>query len=103
MTRSDLIELHKGLTEHDISILEAKNQDYAHGNDPFANFRASEAMGVPGEIDILMRCIDKFKRIQAFVERGDLKVQNEPVDDAILDVINYMILLQGMIMDRAHE
>ena len=84
--------------------MEAKNQDYAgDGSDPFANFRACEIFGVPAEIGILTRSIDKFKRIESFVNTGTLAVKSESVDDAIEDVINYMILLKGIIKERQGE
>ncbi len=100
MTIDDLLKLHEGTCEEARSIMRAKNHDYTAGsNDPFANFRASEALGVPAVISILVRSIDKFQRIRSFVERGELKVKGESVDDAIRDVVNYMILAQGLIQD----
>ena len=50
-------------------------------------------------IGILLRCIDKFKRIQTHVEKGSLLVQGEGVDDAIKDVINYMHLINGILTE----
>jgi len=44
-----------------------------------------------------VRCLDKFKRVQTFIEKGELRVPNEGVDDALQDVVNYMVLLAGMI------
>lgn len=81
--------------------MEAKNHDYAGGSDDcFANFRSALFLDVQPEIGLLMRCLDKFKRIEAFVKTGTLKVKNESVNDAIEDVINYMILLKGLIEER---
>lgn len=101
MTRDELLTLHDKLCGDAKSIMEAKNKDYTGGTaDPFANFRASEVLGVPAQLGILIRCIDKFQRIRSFVVNGELAVKNEPVDDAIRDVINYMVLLGGMIQEK---
>jgi len=104
MTREELFELHKETCEKCYEILVKKNHDYSGASDDaFANFRNSEIFDVPGEIGILMRCIDKFKRIEAFSRAGELHVENESVDDAIEDVINYMILLKGLIRDKQEK
>ena len=81
-------------------IMLAKNNDYSHGEDPFVNFRASEILGVPIEKGILVRVLDKIQRIRTFSDTGKLAVSNESVDDAIDDIINYMILLKGVIYDK---
>lgn len=103
MNRQELLDLHGTTCNKAFSMLEAKNHDYTGGNegdDPFANFRASETLGIPAEIGILIRSMDKFKRIQTFVNKGTLAVKGESVDDAIEDVINYMVLLKGIIKER---
>jgi hypothetical protein len=101
MTRDELLKLHKETCEKCFAIIRKKNQDYSGGTgDPFSNFTASEIFGVSGEIGILMRSMDKFQRIRSFVETGTLAVKSESVDDALEDVINYMILLKGLIKHK---
>lgn len=96
--QAQLLTLFDQMTAECRTIIEAKNKDYSGGQDtPFANFMASELIGVPPELGLLMRCMDKFKRIEAFVRNGQLAVKSEPVGDAIRDTINYMVLLQGLI------
>ncbi len=105
MKRDELMTLHGELTNKAFSIFEAKNHDYTggdegdEGDDPFANFRMSESLGVHPAIGILLRCGDKFQRIRAFANKGELKVKGESVEDAIIDVINYMILLGGLVRE----
>lgn len=100
MTIDELLKLHDETCGKARDIMRAKNADYTAGSaDPFANFRASEAVGVPGVLSILVRSLDKFQRIRSFVVRGKLEVKDESVDDAIQDVVNYMILAQGMLRD----
>ena len=80
--------------------MKKKNHDYAGrgGETPFANFERCEAMGVCStEQGFLVRVIDKVARLSTFVEAGELKVDNESYEDAILDIINYMILLSGFL------
>lgn len=104
MTRQELLDLHGTTCNKAFSVFDAKNHDYTAGSDdPFANFKASEVLGVPAEIGILVRCVDKFQRIRSFAVKGELKVKGESVDDAIEDVINYMVLLKGVIKDRCER
>lgn len=87
-----------------LEIMRQKNHDYTSGSsDPLANFRASEALGVPAGIGILIRSMDKFKRIQTFIEQDTLAVKGESVKDAIQDVINYMHLLNFLISEKTKE
>jgi len=79
--------------------MKAKNADYSDEEDALANFGASEVVGVEAERSVLIRFIDKFKRIESFIDRGDLKVEDEPVDDALHGVINYMVLLKALIQE----
>lgn len=79
----------------------AKNRDYRGATqDPFANFRGSEFLGVDPILGILMRCMDKFQRIRSFATTGTLAVQAESFEDAVVDVINYMVLAAGMAEER---
>lgn len=47
-----------------------------------------------------MRVMVKLRRIATFVNTGTLAVKTESVDDAILDVLNYMVVLAGLVEDR---
>lgn len=101
MNPIELVNFHEGLCATARSILEKKNRDYRGASeDPFSNFRASAILGVPPEIGILIRCVDKFKRLEAFIQTGTLAVKNESAQDAVLDVINYMVLLAAMMRDK---
>lgn len=100
MHTKQLLNLHKDLCDSAKKIMESKNHDYSGASgDPFANFRGSDYLGVDPIIGILLRVQDKMQRIKTFTSKGTLKVQNEGVRDAIEDVINYMILIYGMIED----
>lgn len=100
MDRSTLLNLHETTTESCLETMKKKNADYADENDALANFKGTEIIGVEPARGILMRSLDKFKRIKSYLDRGDLKVEDEPVEDAIHDVINYMILLKATLKDQ---
>lgn len=101
MTPQQLMQMHRDTCDKARVMIEAKNRDYSGGSkETFANFKATEMLGIPAEIGVLVRVLDKIKRIQAFVVNGTLAVKEETVNDAIEDIINYMIILKGIIEER---
>jgi hypothetical protein len=101
LTPDQLLDLHRVLCGRAQTIMVAKNRDYrGAGDDPFANFRGSEFLGVDPILGILMRCMDKFQRIRSFATTGTLAVKSESFEDAVVDVINYMVLAAGMAKER---
>jgi len=85
--------------------MERKNHDYAGQTrevvDPFANFRVCEALGLcSAEVGVLVRLSDKLSRLATFATAGNLKVEDEAIQDTFLDVINYTVLLAGIVKDR---
>lgn len=73
-------------------VHDAKNHDYAGSDDPLANFRLCEAMGLPAWKGCLVRITDKVSRLQSFARQGELMVEDESVLDTLLDLANYAIL-----------
>lgn len=103
MNREELLRHHDKLTSTAKEIMRQKNHDYAGqgGEKPFANFERCEAMGVCStEQGFLVRVIDKVSRLSTFVSAGELKVENEGYEDAVLDIINYMILFSAFVADK---
>lgn len=105
MDSEQLVKLHKELCKKARQLMVRKNHDYASAvsDDPFANFRGSALLGLPSEVGILLRIQDKMMRINTFLQKGELKADNESVDDALIDIINYVVLLKGMIEDNTHR
>jgi len=104
MTRDELFALHEEICRRALVILRHKSADYATSADPFANFKRGEILGfATAEEGLMLRVVDKISRISTFLNRGELKVNNETVEDSILDVINYMILLHGMLADKENR
>jgi hypothetical protein len=98
MSSTRLFEVHDELCSKAKKIMVAKNHDYRSGtDDPYANFRGSVALGINPITGILLRMQDKLCRIATFAEKGTLLVKGEGVEDAIKDVINYAVLIGGMI------
>lgn len=100
MTRYDLMALHQALGSAAWSLMEKKNEDYANGDDPFLNFRASENYNVHPAKGILIRMSDKMSRINSYIERGDFKVEDEGLRDTAIDIINYTVLLVGLLEEE---
>ena len=102
MTPDQLLTYHADTTAKARSLMERKNHDYRGGtSDPFANFRGSTAFGVHPVIGILLRMQDKMNRIRTFVESGQLHVTGEKWGDSIEDLINYPVLIGGMLTEEA--
>lgn len=103
MTREEVLALHQTICNAARTLMEKKSHDYSHGTDPFANFRFAAQLHIAPEKGVLLRIQDKLARLLSFVERGDFKVTDESTMDTIIDIINYSVLLQGMLMERDHE
>jgi hypothetical protein len=99
--REILFNKHKELTSKAFEILQKKNQDYASGDDPYANFRKGEIFDICStEAGILLRITDKMSRLATFVKNKKLSVDNESFEDSILDIINYMVLFSAYVQDK---
>jgi len=99
-----LFNLHGELTRRAKALMEKKNNDYRSGTgDPYANFRGSATLGVSPVRGILLRMQDKMCRIATFDEKGELLVKDEGVDDSILDIINYAVLIAGLVRENKQK
>lgn len=92
----------KSTTEKMLQISKQKNADYTGGNsDPFANFTRVEALGICStEQGFLTRMTDKMCRISSFVKNGTLEVKDESVEDTLIDLANYCILMLGYLEQK---
>jgi hypothetical protein len=79
-------------------IINKKNHDYRGAmKDDYANFRGSRALGIHPGHGVLLRIQDKMMRIKTFIDKGELHVKDESIDDALVDITNYCALLRGII------
>lgn len=102
MTKQEYLEFHKKCTELMVQITAAKNADYTGtSGDPFANFKKVEDLGICStEQGFMTRMMDKFMRINSFVQKGVLQVKDESIEDTLLDLANYSILFAGFIRSK---
>lgn len=105
MTREEHLTFHKNACEKLIKTVETKTHDYSGFNDdPFANFKAIEKLNViTTEQGFLTRMMDKFNRLNSFVKQGVCNVKDEKIEDTLLDLANYSLLMAGYIHDKKEE
>ena len=106
MTRDELLDFHIKVCEDARALMNLKNRDYAGGGgeEPFANFTRCEAMGIcETEAGFLVRVIDKVSRMSSFLRAGKMHVEDESFYDAIIDVVNYMVLLGAYVKDKDED
>ena len=77
------------------SLCNNKNIDYAQQEDPFSNFEMVESLKICDvPTGILVRISDKLARIANLLRRnGKMAVKDERLEDTLLDLINYSIIL----------
>lgn len=100
MSTQDWLNFQERLFNELIVLTKKKNHDYTAGSgDPFANFRMTEEFGVPALTGLVIRMADKFKRVQAYLTKGKLAVDDEGIEDAFKDIIGYSALALGMLKE----
>ena len=105
MTKDEYFKFHKAFCDNMVSITKAKNADYTgKGDNPFLNFERVEQLGICStEQGFLTRMTDKFCRITSFVQKGELLVKDESVQDTLHDLANYCALMSGYIQSKKKE
>jgi len=67
-----------------------KGKDYGTNVDIFANVRGSEELGIPAWKGVLVRSMDKVKRLCNAAKGA--KMANESVEDSWIDLANYAVI-----------
>lgn len=67
-----------------------KQEDYGTDDDPFANVRQVEQIGIEPWKGSVVRMGDKWKRIQKFTRQGNLA--NESFEDSLMDMAVYALI-----------
>lgn len=82
------------------SLCDNKNIDYAQTQEPFSNFEMVESLKIcDTPTGILVRMVDKIARIANLLKRnGKVAVKDEKLEDTMLDLINYSIILLSYYM-----
>jgi hypothetical protein len=105
MTNKEYLDYHSVMLKRMSDIVAKKNADYS-GNegDAFANFKQVEKLDIASaEQGFLTRMADKISRISTFVKKGTLSVIDESVEDTLLDLANYALLMSGYIKSKKLE
>jgi hypothetical protein len=104
LNTQDLLEHQAAIFTECVEILRKKNHDYSNddqGGDAFANFRLVETFDLcEMEKGVFIRLLDKVSRLKTFMDRGELKANDETVNDAINDIINYLVIISAIIAER---
>ncbi len=104
MSLEEYSDLHKRICDTARALSMRKNNDYAaaesNKEDPlrvYRNFMQCEHQGICSvEQGFLVRLSDKFSRLSNLLRPGhERAVEDENIEDTILDIVNYSILLQG--------
>lgn len=104
-TKDGYLAWHEATTKKMTEIARAKNADYTGASpDPFANFSRVADLGIcTPEQGFLVRMTDKFARVTSFVQKGVLQVRDESVEDTLVDLANYALLLAGYIKRKRQQ
>ena len=102
MNKTEYMDFHKACCDKMVEITKQKNADYTGtSEDPFSNFTRVEALGIcTTEQGFLTRMTDKLSRITSFAQKGFLLVKDESVEDTLMDLANYCILMSGYIKSK---
>jgi len=74
------------------TLHDKKRHDYAQEADPFANFRLSELGGIDAWKGIAVRLGDKYSRLMSFIQKGELKYNDESIKDTLMDNAVYSLI-----------
>jgi len=104
VNRKELIDYHAGMCKRARELMARKNHDYAgqrgDDQDPFANFRLCAVLRLCSvEEGVLVRLCDKISRLATFATAGNLLVEDEKVEDTVLDIINYAVILAALVKE----
>jgi hypothetical protein len=93
MNDAQLKDVIKMLAEME-SVLVKKGHDYSGETDTLANFKELEDLDISCEMSIFIRLTDKYVRLKNFMRLQDLKSSEESIDDTLLDLANYCLLMR---------
>lgn len=93
----------QGILDRCVQLMSAKSHDYAESKDAFLNFKtAAQLAGISPEQTLLTLLGMKLSRLTQLVGKSK-QPKNEALEDTMIDVINYTLLLRGMIKERAGQ
>lgn len=91
----------KPLMDEILALSDRKQQDYGSDQDPFANVRRSEELGIPAWLGAIVRLGDKWQRIQQFARKK--KLANESFEDSLKDAAVYSLIALKLYREWSEE
>lgn len=80
-----------------------KNTGYSgDSNDDWANFRMSEALGIPAHMGALVRMSDKWIRITNLVKNPNFDQVGESIIDTLMDLAAYCLIVICLLREKRH-
>ena len=95
----------KRLQKKGLNLIKSKNNDYSGVHDaPFRNFDLSaDIAGISPEQGLLVRMGDKMTRAGNIISGKEQQIADEKIEDTLLDLSNYALILSSRIKDRENE
>ncbi|MDP3793750.1 MAG: nucleotide modification associated domain-containing protein [Candidatus Uhrbacteria bacterium] len=91
----------RAILDRCLVILSKKNHDYSEVTDAFSNFKSSaELAGITPAQSLLTLLGMKMARLSQLIGNGK-QPMNEKTEDTIIDLINYTLLLRGVIQEES--
>lgn len=88
-------ERFKQLMEKMFEVQDAKGRDYGEDHDGLRNLRRRGQQGV------VARMGDKLSRLESLIGKKEVSVKNESIEDTLIDLANYSLLLIILREDEA--
>lgn len=85
------------LTQKMIEVQSKKGRDYGEENDGLRNLRRR------GPVGVVMRMGDKLSRLESLVGKRNPDVEDESIEDTLIDLANYSLLLIILMRDEAKK
>ena len=98
MDLDTFLKEHEDLIAKSVDLLKAKNKDYSTDGDPLAGFKKiANDIGIsPFQVWAIFAS-KHWNALTNFAKDG--KVESEPIEGRIIDMINYSVLLHLLIID----
>lgn len=101
MTREEIHQNMLTVFEECSKLWIEKNKEYNDDSNPFANFdNSAQRSGVDREKVLLIYMEKQYGAICKYIRDGHMYSINETIHSRIKDTINFLIMLDSMILDK---
>jgi len=102
LSQQTMLQYYQEITQKMYDIIKTKNQDYAGAGEAFTNFNQIELITkgvVSREFGTIVRMTDKLSRVVRLLQNTN-QVLDEKIEDTLMDLANYSILLILMLKEK---